>query len=305
MFSVHNNKYVPLIDNPVQERNSHKFRPNQFKNSKDICGAVDILKNLDNSDTHKTNVMYVHSFYYHLDKHKDWHISIDKIIKSNCPLIIVRLPKQYVLYHGLAVKRAFGSFDRQTPHDRNQIETFEINIKEFFHEASDKWKNKNLTNIYDKREFIALNFRPFDTTQYDKMFNMLPHDKTLHLVSIDVWENLDNTIHDIMKFLNIQINETRFEKWSNIYNEWKKLHTKRVMWCWYYDQIIEYIINGFDMDLTRFDLDIFQEATIQHTMLYKYDLNFKTFELDKFVNTKQLHSLLEPNHHPLQNYEYN
>ena len=53
------------------------------------------------------------------------------------------------------------------------------------------------------------------------------------------------------------------------------------------------------MDLTRFDLDVIQEAFIQRELIYKHNLNLKTFQLEKFINTQQLHNLLEPNIHPL------
>jgi hypothetical protein len=53
------------------------------------------------------------------------------------------------------------------------------------------------------------------------------------------------------------------------------------------------------MDLTRFNLDLMQEACIQHHLIYNYNLNFKTWQLEKFSDTKQLHSLLELNTHQI------
>jgi hypothetical protein len=49
------------------------------------------------------------------------------------------------------------------------------------------------------------------------------------------------------------------------------------------------------MDLNRFNLDIVQEAAIQHILLYKHSLSIKTWQLEKFNNTKQINALLEPN----------
>ena len=103
-----------------------------------------------------------------------------------------------------------------------------------------------------------------------------------------------------MKFIDIPINSKRYEKWLIVYAQWKQIHTKRIMWCWYFDTIIEYILKGYSMDLERFDLDLYQEAVIQHVLIYKYGLNLKTFELYKFTNTKQLHDLLEPTLHPFE-----
>ena len=59
--------------------------------------------------------------------------------------------------------------------------------------------------------------------------------------------------------------------------------------------IIESILKNNYIDLTKFNLDIVQEATIQHELLYKHNLNLKTWQLEKFMDSKQLHSLLEPN----------
>jgi hypothetical protein len=90
--------------------------------------------------------------------------------------------------------------------------------------------------------------------------------------------------------------------WIKIYADWKKFHYQRLMFCWYFDQIVNYIINGYYMDLSRFNLDIMQEACIQHHLIYQHDLNLKTFNLKKFYNTQQLHQLLEKNPHPLPQY---
>ena len=90
-----------------------------------------------------------------------------------------------------------------------------------------------------------------------------------------------------------------YQKWLLIYNQWKNVHKQKLMFVWYFDTIINNILQGIDFDLIRFNLDITQEATIQHFLIYKHNLNFKTWQLIKFTNTRQLHELLEPNIHPL------
>ncbi len=296
-YSTSKKTYLPLIDNPVQEREAHLFKPNQYDSSRAVIKAIDELSNLPDKHDRKMEVMYIHSNNYHADKHKDWFISINAVLNSERPVILVRTPKPYVLYHGLNEKRAFGGFEKGRKY---KVSTQEKNIDEFFKDAKRTWNELNLTNIYDNREFIALNFRPFDFNEQANIVDTLHNkDNVLNLLAIDVWQNLDNTIYDIMNYIQVDIKSDRYALWLDVYSQWKTLHTKRVMWCWYYDQIIEYILNGYSMDLTRFDLDIYQEATIKHTMMFKYNLNFKTFELTKFTNTKQLHDLLEPNIHLL------
>ena len=70
----------------------------------------------------------------------------------------------------------------------------------------------------------------------------------------------------------------------------------------YFDKIINYIIEGYELNLDKFNLDLVQEAAIQHELIYKHNLNLKTWQLTKFTNTRQLHNLLEPNIHPLTTY---
>ena len=298
-YSTAKKTYLQLVDNPVQEHNAHAYEPNQYLSSEDVIAAITELSSLPSSYGRKMEVMYIHSFYYYLDKHKDWFIALNAVMNSDRPVILVKTPKPYVLYQGLYTKRAAGTLKREKRQGKT-LSTQEENINEFFADAKRTWNELNLTNIYDNREFIALNFRPFDFNEQANIVNTLHNkDNVLNLLAIDVWQNLDNTIYDIMNYIQVDIKSDRYALWLDVYNQWKTLHTKRVMWCWYYDQIIEYILNGYSMDLTRFDLDIYQEATIQHTMMFKYNLNFKTFELNKFTNTKQLHDLLEPNIHSL------
>ena len=63
------------------------------------------------------------------------------------------------------------------------------------------------------------------------------------------------------------------------------------------------IVDNFYYDIGEYKLNIAQEAAIQHVMLYKYNLNFKIWQLEKFPNnTQDLHKLLEPNtFHKLDN----
>jgi hypothetical protein len=95
------------------------------------------------------------------------------------------------------------------------------------------------------------------------------------------------------------VDQNRFENWMSVYGVWKNNHTKRLNFVNNFEIIINNIINGVDMDLSRFEFDLIQEAAIQHQIMYKHNLNFKTWQLEKFINTKQLHNLLEPNIHDL------
>ena len=218
---------------------------------------------------------------------------VDKIVTIN-------LDKQYYLYDCKLQNRADAYFtlaDGKISTANNSDARLDEYIKFFFKESLDVWKKHNLTNIWDKREFIALNFRPHDGVHLSDchQFDFDHYNIPAHIC----WARLDEQIENLLTYCGITLDKSRFENWLEVYSEWKKIHYDRIKFCESFDTIIQNILNGNDMDLSEFDLDIIRESAIQHTLIYKQNLNFKTWQLEKFVNTKQLHSLLEPNIHPL------
>jgi hypothetical protein len=155
------------------------------------------------------------------------------------------------------------------------------------------------SNTWDQRETMALNKRPFIGVKYNLDLSK-PH---IYINPMDLFNTFDTSVCDILNTLGIDINLNRIDNWKLVYIQWKKIHYFRMQWVFYFDQIMDYIINDYSMDLTRFDLDINQEATIQHVLIYKYGLNLKTWGLEKFPNnTQQLHKLLEENIHTIEKY---
>lgn len=297
-FYAKSEQWTPLIDNPILEYNAHNFKPNQPSFLDQIYKFTDILV--------KTKTDNFHTLYFHnIEDRTDLTLSrcqptadaISGILKNFKKLIV--LENQHPLYNVSFKNRALTlRFD-----DRNKFySTFEEQregfIRYFFNDSLKKWQELKLTSIWDQREFLALNLRPLDVIKIkDNIDLTLPH---YNLNSFDLYCTFDKTIEQLFKFLNIEICHKRILNWIKVYNQWKKLHYERMQFCWYFDVIIDYIRKGNDMDLTRFNLDIVQEACIQHHLIYYHDLNFKTWNLEKFINTKQLHNLLEKNIHDLE-----
>jgi|APSaa5957512535_1039671.scaffolds.fasta_scaffold104298_2 hypothetical protein len=276
MFNVAKNKKVKLIDNPINANlNAHAFNANQ-------CDAIDVPEYIDILLTRAEdfNVLYFHgdgiaSSLPHYD------IAMDIITELAMPSIAVQVPKSFMLYSNSLNERHTG------------VEDVDY-IPTYFPQDMALWTDMGLTEVYDIREFLALNSQPFRNPN-----TMIDIKDAFRLVAPDLWTNLDTSIPYIMDYLSQSIYTARFEKWINVYSQWKGVHKKRIEWCLYFDEIITAILNGYNMDLGRFDLDLHQEATIQHELIGKHNLNLKTFELYKFENTKQLHNLLEPNIHDL------
>jgi len=89
---------------------------------------------------------------------------------------------------------------------------------------------------------------------------------------------------------------------ANRYNhnsDWQKKQLDLLDFCYNQPHIVDAIVNNlyYEIDLT-FD----QEIIIQHCLIYQHGLNLKTWQLEKFPNnTQDLHKLLEPNIHSVEN----
>ena len=295
-FSAYANRQLNLVSNPITDKNSHQFKANQ---AIDITDVETILSKLPKDNN-------LHHLYFHIlrrinqayteeDSLNITKQGIELAAKNFDKIIVVSNPKEYNLYQCSIKQRGAAISNDGKRFIHNNEDALNEFILGFFQESFNKWKN--LDKIWDKREFIALNFNPYqklyirDCHEFDFDFFDLP--------AHAAWLSLDSYIKDILDYCNLELDNTRFIHWQQIYNQWKHLHHDRIRFCWFFNTIIENILAGRDMDLTKFDLDIVREAAIQHELIYKHNLNFKTWQLEKFVNTKQLHNLLEPNIHPL------
>lgn len=157
-------------------------------------------------------------------------------------------------------------------------------IKTFFSDTTDKFDS----NIWDKREQIALSMRPLVPIAITNIINEIPGVSSIS--TEDFWIN--------GKKLFVGASETRQISWDKVYNQWKNLHDtllSRDYWT-----ILNCIVNNKSMSLLDYNLNLAKEAFIQHGLIYKYNLNLKNWNLSKFPeNTTDLHQLLEPNFHEI------
>lgn len=298
-FSTKHSAYVDVIPNPVGNQNSHRFLANHATTIESIERYLKMLPN--NTVEH----LYFHQLknqgrYSHDKVIANTKAGIDLAVKECDRIIVVKKSPQYQLYHcslesrsNIHVRLSDGSAYYST--DQNQVLDEYINF--FFKDSLDTWQSLNLNEVWDKREFLALNLRPFDWTYIDQCHDM---NFDYYDLSADTcWLALDRCIRNILEYCDIKIDESRFDHWQSVYAQWQTLHQDRIRFCKSFDSIVDAILNGSSIDLAEFNLDLVREAAIQHQLIYKYNLNLKTWQLTKFINTKQLHNLLEPNIHPL------
>lgn len=299
-FSAKQRAEMLVTADPVNEQNSHNFVANHATTLNLVSKYLKFLPQtgLQHIYFHQLKNAGPYSYQQSL---ADTAEAIN-LASAQCDrVVVVSLPESYKLYHCKLASRnnvhtrlKDGSVYYST--DYNQI--LDDFLEFFFSENLKIWRSQNLNNIWDQREFLALNIRPFDRNSitqchsFDFSHFALPADKS--------WLELDQHILDILDYCKIPLDQSKYQQWITAYKQWQALHTDRIQFCRIFDQLIDAILTNKPIDLIPLNLDIVREAAIQHCLIYKHNLNFKTWQLEKFTNTQQLHQLLEPNIHPLE-----
>ena len=164
----------------------------------------------------------------------------------------------------------------------------------------DKWAAGS--ERWDYREYLALNidFYKFPTHSYFKKINR----KYEHIsLTIDDMMNLPYRIEDICAKLSITIKSTKkFTEWEIVYNKWREFLMELYLFNYSFDDIIDGIVSGNYYDFSHLKLSIWHEALILHTLIYKYNLNIKSYGISELpTNSQYIHKLLEPNIHNINN----
>ena len=153
-------------------------------------------------------------------------------------------------------------------------------------------KFNNFSTIWDLREGLAMGMDA-TSTQTPGMDYKLPH---YYLEATSLWFDGCYTLKNIMNYCGLTIDNDRWDTWKNIYYEWQETaHLKRLRLTRNIDHVCKSILNSWNHDLTQYNLDIIDEAFIQHILIYKYDTTIKGYNLDRFPkNTRDFHNLIEP-----------
>lgn len=166
----------------------------------------------------------------------------------------------------------------------------------FFNNSVQTWEKLGLTNIWDQRERQALDIRPLNTMQFS-----IDHSDPMCWVNCQelFYFGID-AMQKIMRYLDIEIVPERMSVWIPVYRRWQAIQSNSLKFAINLSYIIDAIVNNWYYELGTLSYE--QEVIIQHFLIYKHNLNLKTWNLSKFPdNTQQLHSLLEPNIHVVEN----
>ena len=213
---------------------------------------------------------------------------------KNIPIVYVKLTSD-CLY-----TQSIRQFDRHIPNLLDQPKTAkEVQtafLNTFFKDSQLQWSGND---VWDQREFIALNIRPYDYNNIDKCVDFsIPH---YYVDARELWYNGKNTIINIMQYLDLTVDNNRLESWLPIYYKWQQKQLNILKFSWNIDHICNCIVNNYYYDISSYNLDLWHEAIIQHTLIYKHGVTFKAWGLETLpTNTQELYQLLESNIHPVE-----
>lgn len=286
-------KKVP--SDPITKLNAHNFKSNQAGTFNDFNNILEALIK------HKTNTFH-HIYFHLLSRYTNSDLkdseNTTKAIELLQPYteknIVITLTGNQQLYltklHNRIIFQQRKSLNDLNIILKNEEETLKDYLDFYFSESIQGWND--LSKVWDFREFLAFSKNPFLFHKITDNINASL--EYYNLDPMNLWTKFDKTVYNMFDYLELKIDADRYIKWLPIYNKWKTLHLNRVLFVENFDTIIEHILNGHNLDLTKFELDVMQEAAIQYVLIHKYNLNLKTWQLEKFTNTQQLYNLLEP-----------
>lgn len=302
-------QYIDLSQNPITKTNAHghiKNHPSGYSLSK-ICldsfdkqpkdtlcsmypvqlhldvaaSAIDVsVDQLHNADINQRVQQFI------LD---DYNQMLKLCHQTDTKVIFVSHDPRVALYHQFSRQLDRFTANSQKPTSAQDL-VDEIQLL-YFKNSIDTWKEMNLTDVWDVRERMALDIRPFDRVS-PAIDLQHPHQ---WVNCLDLWTRTEHTIKNILSYLELNIDTDRLSQWLPICQQWQQKQLAILEFCYNQPHIVDAIVNNWPY---RIDLTFEQEVLIQHFLIYQHGLNLKTWQLTKFPsNTQELHKLLEPNIH--------
>lgn len=318
-------EYIDLVDNPIpvgtkslDDNNAHqhdKNHPIDFANAKasidyfktqsglfslyPIVGPIGKLAEEKNIDL-KTASQEIIWDLFNLKAQELAQVT-EYCHKNNVKVIYIASEHDLMFYHTITPRTSLLPIMFSTSY---QLESFEkaqsLANQKFFnqgHEKFDRYKDY----VWDRREKLALDSRPWDLRTL-KCAQLTHLDQPHMWVSCKEWIfNGSNKIKQIMKFLDLQVDQERWHRWLCIYHTWQQTQTNLMQFDFILEHLIKSIVNNWYYEFNELTFE--QEVVVQHALIYHHGLNLKTWQLEKFpTNAQDLHKLLEPNMHQLTDY---
>jgi hypothetical protein len=296
---------LELVENPMTTINAHAHKKIHKAGSHNFERALDLIE--DGPDN--LYCLYPVGYYFYeiaeklypgvstttKDLTKD---QIDHIIQYTCDttatLATICTKRDVKWIHVANTKiydsyrpRQLGNFVREAREATTWEEKY-LNVFNWMY--PDKLNNKQTP--WERRETIALNFVYDDHNKRSPNWDFSQPNYTIEATAL--WYDLEYYIKHIMNYCSVDIDYTRWDHWCSVYKQWHQMWLENNRLPRNIEHVCESILNGWDHDLTQYDLDWLDECYIQHKLIYEYNTTLKSYGLDKFPgNTRDFKELLE------------
>lgn len=312
-YNVNSQEIIDLPASPLTGVNAHLYRKNHphglvrcietiqslrqqnlpvtsFYPGPPVLAEVQKLLDYTNADLHDSNKLK-EIFDY---QYQEYHNMIEYCLQENLGVIYIAMDPSFAVFTTVprGQERLSWSGDISTSPEAPLTEVHDI----FFKQHDTFWYDNGLSDTWDLRERWALDMRPLEIAQPNNTNGFTaPH---YWIDCRDLWYRGDQVIPAILEFLDLPLDKSRLQSWKDTYHVWRTVADKNIDFVVNLDHIVKSIVMGWYYQLP--DMTLYQEAVIQHCLIYQYNLNLKTWKLEKFPSdTQALHNLLEPNIHQL------
>lgn len=185
-----------------------------------------------------------------------------------------------------------SSFNKPNLYRCKDTGTVDDLISKYFADSVDKWET-GISEIWDYRELLSLNFAPFQKFDHTTAIDLsTPHFPILYS---EYYTGFERLLISIAQYLKIKVDEEDIANICEVYNKWRTSKIEQIAWNDNFYMIVDYIVKGYGMDLSRFNLDIVREAAIMNELACTHKLGIKSWGLKQLPsNTLEIHNLLEP-----------
>lgn len=320
VFSVDSMRWHNICSNPLTQQQSVVNAHNHIKNHKSGWQRnKDVVSTIYNNTTNREKSISLYPFPLHFDdccthldldmsaisdellmqqiwayQKKDYINMLDWMARDQqIPVIYVSVDPSIKGYHWTTRSLDRLSWSPKKPTCTQEVDQEFQDV--FFSRSQQCWQDLGLDELWDVRERMALDIRPFSEHWANDL--ILAHDHYwIHCQ--DLWFDTEQTVRTIMLWLDLDLIEDRVQQWLPIVRSWQQIHNNNLRFPRHLSKILGSIVHGHKHDISNLTFN--QEVIIQHCLIYQFGLNLKTWKLDKFPDcASQLHALLELNLHPL------
>jgi len=277
---------IPLIDNPVSDKNAHGHNRNHPYGLEETKRVIGLLQQ------HKSRLRSCYPGP--CDQQENTQI-INYCLEESIPVVFVTLPKDFNLFPFIGARSSTEWENGVPKFGVSDLDRLKKMTSNFFADSASKWESEE---IWDLRELLALNLYKMHNSPDFYYASLLEDikDTNLHRVSGPLlWHAGEDLFPKIFSKLDLKLDEERFSKWKTVYSQWQAVLRKQVFNFYYnLDFIVASIVHNLDLDLSQFNMSFTKEIVIQAELIKKHNLTIKGWGLEKFPgNATDLHKLLE------------